>query len=25
MAELGRLFGVDEAELLEDLGRLFLS
>ncbi len=25
VAELGRLFGVDEAELLEDLGRLFLS
>jgi proteasome accessory factor C len=25
VAELGRLFGVDEGELLEDLGRLFLS
>jgi proteasome accessory factor C len=25
VAELGRLFGVEEAELLEDLGRLFLS
>ena len=25
IAELGRLFDVDEAELLEDLGRLFLS
>jgi proteasome accessory factor C len=25
ISELGRLFGVDEGELLEDLGRLFLS
>jgi proteasome accessory factor C len=25
LTELGRLFGVEEAELLEDLGRLFLS
>jgi proteasome accessory factor C len=25
LSELGRLFGVDEGELLEDLGRLFLS
>src|SRR5215217_699515 len=25
VAELGRLFGVEEGELLEDLGRLFLS
>ena len=25
VAEVGRVFGVDEAELLEDLGRLFMS